>query len=843
MSEDTIDREGISSKRRNTIYVDGKAVDCYISVDEEGKEFCLVAGDKNFINPSKINFYLIDKNHSDYFSLLAPKAVAYGAGVIKLFFDEAEKKKKEQEQKSWWQKVKEKTNKILDSVFNSLPSSSLYTGLNLNIAEKDNPLEEAKTLIEKNVSSLNIIDEGKEEAKEIKPSYAPLPSGYLIAEDSIPSNITQPLENEKIFEEVLPEEKMPEITEKIPSDLEPPSISKPSPSPAAPSLSPSPSFSPLATSTSFSSFYGGSSSSDNSSPGSNNSSGSSIDTTLLSQPSSFSASSSAVFTFSASQEGASFLCQLDDATSTDCVSPQEYQNLSEGSHVFKVAAKTSDGDQDQTPAEYSWVVDLSPPQISNISSSVSRASALISWKSSEEGVFQIEYGLTADYGLSSTTTSETNFVLTSLSPGTDYHFRILAFDLLGNATKTSDNLFSTSVEAENVVISEIKTAGSGGADDEWIELYNPTDLPVDLSGWSIQYRGGEGESFYKKNFTSTSTIPAKGFFLIANSSYSGGVVPDMNYTAFKMSADGGNIFLVKSHDYLTSATSSLIIDKLSYGGGSNLFPEGEAAMAPTTNESLERKASATSTASLLVNGLHQWLGNSYDTDRNNFDFVIQDNPNPQNSLMLSEPRNNLPNLMVDSSWPTWQGNLRRTGLVNVSSLATSTFYVKWSLPMDVLSQPVLDKENNIYILSSEGVNKISPEGYLLWTNSDVSILGLVPSPLILENGTLFLRSAWGLFAINSEGNFLWKFPLSGGTGVSSALAILSDGAIITQSSEKIYAINQDATLKWIFDPARPIKNCNSVGGFVIDSLDNIFFTVDDYLYKISSDGVLLWEKN
>ena len=64
----------------------------------------------------------------------------------------------------------------------------------------------------------------------------------------------------------------------------------------------------------------------------------------------------------------------------------------------------------------------------------------------------------------------------------------------------------------SVVINEVAWAGSpDSANDEWIELYNTTSSPIDLTGWSI-----------KDDVTTTyniasGTIPAHGYFLIEDS--------------------------------------------------------------------------------------------------------------------------------------------------------------------------------------------------------------------------------------------------------------------------------------------------------------------------------------
>jgi len=563
------------------------------------------------------------------------------------------------------------------------------------------------------------------------------------------------------------------------------------------------------------------------------------ETIITSQPISQTSSTTAVFIFSSSESNSTFECQLDGATSTVCISPKEYSGLAEGSHTFQVKAADAAGNQDQTPAQYAWVIDLTAPQISNIASAAGRTSALISWTASEAGVFQIRYGTTTSYSLTSATTSAASLTIGSLSVNTAYHFRLSAQDSAGNATSSADNIFTTTSQAENVVISEIQiTGGSASTTDEFVELYNPTSSDINLFGWRLTKKSATGSTTkILVNSFPAKSIPARGYFLVAHpTGYDGGVPADVFYT----STSSGYSIANNNTVILYSDAGLTIVDMVGFGSASS--SETATIGNLTAHQSVERKATATSTAGLLVNGSHQWQGNAYDSDDNSNDFVLQSNPNPQNSLMLTEPRNSLPNLMTTAAWPTWQKNLARTGLSSANSLATSTLTVKWTATTTAVtdsfvSRPVLDDQGNIYIGRTAGLAKYSSAGNLLWLYATSTASS---APLITSDGTIFFRCAWALCAIGQDGQFKWKYDLSGSAGANATLAILSDGTLITQSDEKVYAINQDATLKWIFDSGQPMGSSNSITAPVIDSADSIYIAIDNYLYAISSSGSLIW---
>ena len=66
-------------------------------------------------------------------------------------------------------------------------------------------------------------------------------------------------------------------------------------------------------------------------------------------------------TFSSNEGGSTFQCQLDVAAYAPCTSPVNLVGLSDGSHTFSVYATDPTGNDDPTPASYTWIIDTTPP--------------------------------------------------------------------------------------------------------------------------------------------------------------------------------------------------------------------------------------------------------------------------------------------------------------------------------------------------------------------------------------------------------------------------------------------------------------------------------------------------
>jgi hypothetical protein len=168
----------------------------------------------------------------------------------------------------------------------------------------------------------------------------------------------------------------------------------------------------------------------------------------------------------------------------------------------------------------------------------------------------------------------------------------------------------------HVVINEIaidSVLGTGGTDDDWIELFNPTSQAVDLSTWSIQKSSAAGETFARQALSGS--IPAGGHYLIVKDD------PATNQTlkdaadqlvaaSFDLSSNN-IIFLVNDNVTIASPSDANIVDMVGYGTAS--FYETAPAVNPDEAKSIAR------------------VPEGVDTNNNANDFDLIDVPTPQNS--------------------------------------------------------------------------------------------------------------------------------------------------------------------------------------------------------------------
>ena len=119
------------------------------------------------------------------------------------------------------------------------------------------------------------------------------------------------------------------------------------------------------------------------------------------------------------------------------------------------------------------------------------------------------------------------------------------------------------------VINEVRSAGPGagginGAADEWVELYNPCLDPINITDWTLDYRGpntisGADDSLL---FTLSGPFESAGFRLYTGASFSGLAVPDGQWTGTsgKLGGGSGSVGLRRG-----PITTGPLVDAFAYG--------------------------------------------------------------------------------------------------------------------------------------------------------------------------------------------------------------------------------------------------------------------------------------
>jgi hypothetical protein len=146
----------------------------------------------------------------------------------------------------------------------------------------------------------------------------------------------------------------------------------------------------------------------------------------------------------------------------------------------------------------------------------------------------------------------------------------------------------------HVVINEVQVA-----DDEFVELLNPTSSEVSLANWEIRYAstgGGAGGAGHK--FGPSATIPPNGYLLLRATS---------GTWTEGMGNGGGQIGLFNA-----LAPGGTLIDGVAYGSiTGSTFVEGQSAPVPGTGISIARRGSG-----------------AVDTDDNKSDFTVSTTTSP-----------------------------------------------------------------------------------------------------------------------------------------------------------------------------------------------------------------------
>ena len=171
-----------------------------------------------------------------------------------------------------------------------------------------------------------------------------------------------------------------------------------------------------------------------------------------------------------------------------------------------------------------------------------------------------------------------------------------------------------------IVINEVYGGGGNGGSlykNDFIELYNNSNTPFNLAGWSVQYASSTGTSWATTPLTGS--IPAHGYYLIQQAAGTTGGTADLPTPdaigSIAMAAASGKVILVNTTTAQTGAnpTGSSIVDKVGYGSANGFEGTGPAPL--LTNTTSDQRTP---------------IGN--DSNDNSSDFTSQSTQTPKNSV-------------------------------------------------------------------------------------------------------------------------------------------------------------------------------------------------------------------
>jgi len=173
-----------------------------------------------------------------------------------------------------------------------------------------------------------------------------------------------------------------------------------------------------------------------------------------------------------------------------------------------------------------------------------------------------------------------------------------------SATNNSSQNTNQSQQIQNILISEVQI---NPINQRFIELYNPNDFDVDLTGYYIQRKTKTGDftSLVSKTNFEGKTIKAKSYFLISKEN-----LPNADIVI--------NLTLTDANTIQLKNSKGDVLDKVGWGEASDC--ETNCAPTPQVNQSIQRK---------LENNTLK------DTQNNNFDFEITNCPSPGEQLNMN----------------------------------------------------------------------------------------------------------------------------------------------------------------------------------------------------------------
>jgi hypothetical protein len=277
-----------------------------------------------------------------------------------------------------------------------------------------------------------------------------------------------------------------------------------------------------------------------------------------------------------------------------------------------------------------------------------------------------------DFGVTSTlpspkfdgSTTSLSFEITKCpTTSTIYYFALFLKDNLDEENKSNFATSSTilpedlcnkepepiaQITSTRILFSEIRIIEGTSTVGEYIELYNPNDFEINLTDWRIEKINSKGNTqpFIAKSKFNNITIKPFSYLLLVNSSTLETITttPDIVYAlSYNLTNNNGLRLIDKDNK---------IVDEVCWGkidNYSNCYQDDHL----DSNFSLNRKKTKNSTRENIsneyieINNERIYLGNAYDTNNSNEDFLYAP-INPENSSITRPTIKDIQNFQVNN---------------------------------------------------------------------------------------------------------------------------------------------------------------------------------------------------
>jgi len=333
-------------------------------------------------------------------------------------------------------------------------------------------------------------------------------------------------------------------------------------------------------------------------------------------------------------------------------------------------------------------------------------------------------------------------------------------------TKASDNF--------SLLITEVQTGSATNTSEEFIEIANPTDQLVSVTGWLLQYKPATSGDWQTK-LTLNGNIEPRGLFLATSKGYLADIASQEKDTSFAIAASGGHLRIVEPAN---GTNAEKVHDLLGWGTAN--ASETFSATASIGGQSMKRKVNE--------DGLF------IDTNNNRDDFFVSSTPTPKSSnpIELVEPEPEPPELpdvylplditelFPDPASPQTDDNDEFVEVHNPNSEPVSTkgYYLKIGTTFNSIV-PIPE----VTIPSGDYYAFTSASTSLSLTNSGSNAQLLDPNNVILSTSQAYSNALSGISWSLIEGAWQWSTSPTPNAENILSKPVDDDGSVIADNED------------------------------------------------------------